>query len=187
MQKIIKAGHDTVTPGVGQINFDPLAQKPVPVTLPGALNAGDPSICGCFADDAGSDRLNRSLKTLKIPFGSQSDHTTTIRTAITFQKQWPYEPIKNCLCKTMSPQSPAVTAWATGGLLPWVITFFFEKFLEFDSRKEYHFLVPCGLHRPTSSQGRQYAYFNPPPLLFKIKKASNLRPIYSDNHLLLVN
>jgi hypothetical protein len=40
LQKIIKAGHDTFTPGVGQINFDPLAQKSKPVTLPGALNAG---------------------------------------------------------------------------------------------------------------------------------------------------
>jgi hypothetical protein len=40
LQKIIKAGHDTFTPGVGQINFDPLAQKFEPVTLTGALNAG---------------------------------------------------------------------------------------------------------------------------------------------------
>jgi hypothetical protein len=29
--------------------------------------------------------------------------------------------------------------------LPWVIAFFFEKFLEIDSRIEYHFPVPCGL------------------------------------------
>jgi len=40
LQKIIKAGYDTVTPGVGQISFDPFAQKSEPVTLPGALSAG---------------------------------------------------------------------------------------------------------------------------------------------------
>jgi len=39
VQKIIKAGHDTFTPGVGQINFDPFTQKSEPVTLPGTLNA----------------------------------------------------------------------------------------------------------------------------------------------------
>jgi hypothetical protein len=86
LQKIIKTGHDTLTPGVGQIDFDPLAQISEPVTLPGALNAGYPSICGCFAGDAGSDCANRSLKTLKIPFGSEPHHTTTIRTAIKFQQ-----------------------------------------------------------------------------------------------------
>jgi hypothetical protein len=46
------------------------------------------------------------------------------------------------------------------------------------------FLVGCA--QPTSLQGRQEGFFNPPPLLIKIKKASNLRPFYSDNHFLLV-
>jgi hypothetical protein len=103
LQKIIKAGHDTLTPGVAQINFDPFAQKSEPVALPGALNASYPLICGCFADDARSDRLYRSLKALKIPFGSQPDHTTTIRTAIKLKQQRSYESIKNCLYKTMTP------------------------------------------------------------------------------------
>jgi len=58
LQKIIKAGYDTLTPRVAQINFDPFAQRSEPVTLTGALNAGYPSICGCFAGDARSDRLN---------------------------------------------------------------------------------------------------------------------------------
>jgi hypothetical protein len=40
LQKIIKAGYDTVTPSVGQTNFDPFAQKSEPVTLPRALNTG---------------------------------------------------------------------------------------------------------------------------------------------------
>jgi hypothetical protein len=103
LQKIIKAGHDTFTPGVGQINFDPLAQKSEPVTLTGALNAGYPSICGGFAGDARSDCLNRSLETLKISFGSEPDYTTTIRTAVKLKQQRPYEPVKNCLCITMAP------------------------------------------------------------------------------------
>ena len=58
LQEAIKAGHDTVTPRVGQINFDPLAQISEPVTLPSALNASYPSIGIDFAHDAGSDRLN---------------------------------------------------------------------------------------------------------------------------------
>jgi hypothetical protein len=103
LQKIIKASHDTVAPGVGQINFDPLAQKSKPMTLPGALNASYPSICVCFASDAGSDRLNRSLKAFKIPFGPEPDHTTTIRAAIKLKQQRAYEPIKNCRRKTMTP------------------------------------------------------------------------------------
>jgi len=40
LQKIIKAGYDTFTPSVGQIDFDPFAQKSEPVTLPRAFNAG---------------------------------------------------------------------------------------------------------------------------------------------------
>jgi len=103
LQKVIKTGHDTVTPGVSQINFDPFAQISEPVALPGALNAGYPSICGCFAGDARSDCPNRSLKTFKISFGSQSDDTTAIRTAIKLEQQRPYEPIKKCRCITMTP------------------------------------------------------------------------------------
>ena len=157
------------------------------MTLTGAIHTGYPSICGCFADDTRSYRLNGGLKALKISFGSEPDYTTTIRTAVKLKQQRAYEPIKNCRCITVAPQSTAVTAKAAVGFLPWVIAFFFEKFLEFDSRKEYHFPVPCGLHRPTVLQGRQSLSLNPPPLLLKIKKASKLRPIYSDNHLLLVN
>ncbi|MBC8394094.1 MAG: hypothetical protein H8E17_16200 [Deltaproteobacteria bacterium] len=103
LQKIIKAGDDTLTPRVAQINFDPFAQRSEPVTLTGALNAGYPSICGCFAGDARSDRLNRGLEALKIPIGSQPDYTTTIRTTIQLKQQRPYEPIKNCLYKTVTP------------------------------------------------------------------------------------
>jgi len=103
LQKVIKAGYDTLTPHVGQINFDPFAQRSEPVTLPAALNTGYPSICGCFAGDARSDRFNRSLEALKIPFGSQPDDTTTIRTAIKLKQQRPYEPIKNSFSKTMTP------------------------------------------------------------------------------------
>jgi len=87
----------------------------------------------------------------------------------------------------MTPYSVAVTAWTAVWLLPWIISLFFKKFLEFDSRKDYHFTVPCGLDWPTFSQGRQLTSFDPPPLLIKIKKASKLRPIYSDNRSLLVN
>jgi hypothetical protein len=103
LQKIIKTGYGTMTPSVGQINFDPLAQISEPVTLPGALNTGYPSICAFFAGDAGSDRLNRSLKAFKIPFGPEPDHTTTIRTAIKLEQQRAYESIKNCLSITMTP------------------------------------------------------------------------------------
>ena len=103
LQKAIKAGHDTVTPRVGQINFDLLAQISEPVTLPSALNASYPSIGGDFAHDAGSDRLNRSLKALEIPFRSQPDDATTIRTPVKLKQQWANEPIKNCRCKTMTP------------------------------------------------------------------------------------
>ena len=103
LQKIIKTGHDTLTPGVGQINFDPLAQIPEPVTLPGAINTGYPSICGRFAHDARSDHLNRSLKAFKIAFGSEPDYTATIRTPVKLEQQWAGKPIKNCRCKTMTP------------------------------------------------------------------------------------
>jgi hypothetical protein len=103
LQKIIKTGNNTMTPRVGQINFDPLAQISKPVTLPGALNTGYPPIGAFFAGDAGSDGLNRSLKAFKIPFGSQPDHTTTIRATIKLEQQRAYEPIKNCRGITMSP------------------------------------------------------------------------------------
>lgn len=103
LQQAIKAGHDAVTPRVGQVNFDPFAQISEPVTLPSALNAGDPSIGGDFAHDAGSDLLNRSLKALEIAFGSEPDYTTTIRTPVKLEQQWAVEPIKNCRCKTMTP------------------------------------------------------------------------------------
>jgi len=46
---------------------------------------------------------------------------------------------------------------------------FFKKFLEFDSRKDYHITILCGLGWLTFSQGRQLIYFNPPPLLIKKK------------------
>jgi len=52
LQKIIKAGYDTLTPGIGQINFDPFAQRSEPVTLPAAANARQPSILCRFAGDA---------------------------------------------------------------------------------------------------------------------------------------
>jgi hypothetical protein len=103
LQKMIKTGDDTFTPSVGQINFDPLAQISEPVTLPSAFNTGYPLICGGFAHDAGSDRLNGSLKTFEVPFRSEPDHTTTIRTAIKLEQQRAYEPIKNGWCKTMTP------------------------------------------------------------------------------------
>ena len=103
LQKMIKTGDDTFTPSVGQINFDPLAQISEPVTLPSAFNTGYPLICGGFAHDAGSDRLNRSLKAFKIPFGSEPNYTSTIRAAIKFEQQRAYEPIKNCRRKTMTP------------------------------------------------------------------------------------
>jgi hypothetical protein len=103
LQKVIKAGYDTLTPHVGQINFDLFAQRSEPVTLPAAANARQPSILPRFAGDARSDRLNRSLKALKIPFGSQPDDTTTIRTAIKLKQQRPDEPIKNSFSKTMTP------------------------------------------------------------------------------------
>jgi hypothetical protein len=45
LQKIIKTGHNTVTPSVSQINFDPFAQISEPVTLTAAANARQPSIC----------------------------------------------------------------------------------------------------------------------------------------------
>jgi len=187
LQKVIKPEHDTLMPGVRQIGFDPFFQGPEPMTLAGALNASYPSICGCFAGDARSDRLNRSLKALKIPFGSQPDYTTTIRTAIKLKQQWPIVSIKNSFGKTMTPYSVTVTAWTAVRFLPWIISLFFKKFLEFDSRKDYHFTVPCGLNRPTFSQGRQLASFFPPPLLIKIKKASKLRPIYPDKPFLFFN
>ena len=69
----------------------------------GAFNTGYPSICVGFAHDAGSDRLNGSLKTFEVPFRSEPDHTTTIRTAIKLEQQRAYEPIKDCLSITMSP------------------------------------------------------------------------------------
>ncbi len=87
----------------------------------------------------------------------------------------------------MAPNSAAATAWAGLRLFPWIIALFFEKFLEFDSRKDYHFTIPCGLGWPTFLQGREEVFFNPPPLLIKIKKASKLRPIYSDKRFLIVN
>ena len=149
LQKIIKAGYDTVTPGVGQINFDPSTQRSEPVALTGALNAGYPSICGCFAGDARADRLNRRLKALKIPFGSQPDDTTTIRAAIKLKQQRVLIAIKISFGKSMTPDSAAAATWTTLRLLPWIITPFFEKFLEIDRRKEYHFPVPCGPAKPT--------------------------------------
>ena len=103
LQKAIKAGHDTATPCVGQVNFDPLAQISEPVTLPSAFNASYPSIGGDFAHDAGADRFNGSLKALEIPFRSESDHAPTIRTPVKLKQQWADEAIKNCRCKTMTP------------------------------------------------------------------------------------
>jgi len=73
------------------------------MTLPGALNTANPSIGGCFGHDAGADRLNRSLKAFKIPFGPEPDYATTIRTAIKLEQQRAYKSIKNCRCKTMTP------------------------------------------------------------------------------------
>jgi len=54
--------------------------------------------------------------------------------------------------------------------LPWVITFFFEKFLEFDSRKEYHFPVPCGLAQAHCFAGAAVSLFGSAALALKNKK-----------------
>jgi len=45
------------------------------------------------------------------------------------------------------------------GLLPWIIAFFFEKFLEFDCRKDYHYSVPCGPAKPTCLAGAAACLF----------------------------
>jgi len=108
--KIIKAGYDTLLPGVCQIGFDPYFQGSKPMTLATATNAGKPSILCGFADNACSDRLNRRLEALKIPLGSQPDDTTTLRAAVKFKQQRFVVTIKYGFRKTMTPQPVALTA-----------------------------------------------------------------------------
>jgi hypothetical protein len=50
----------------------------------------------------------------------------------------------------MTPNGAAATARAGPWLFPWIIALFIGKFLEFDSRKDYHYSVPCGPAKPTS-------------------------------------
>jgi hypothetical protein len=49
----------------------------------------------------------------------------------------------------MAPNGAAATAGAGLWLFPWIIAPFIEKLLEFDSRKDYHYPVPCGPAKPT--------------------------------------
>ena len=144
LQKMIKAGHDTASPGFCQISFDPFVQRPEPMTLASSADNGKPSILGRFQCDARSDRFNRGLEALKIPFGPEPDDTPTIRTPIKLEQQRLVISIKNSFGKTMAPQPLAVAAWAVVWFLPRIITFLFKKILEFDSKKHYHFTVPCG-------------------------------------------
>jgi len=44
LQQIIKSRQGAFTPRIGQISFDPLAQRSVPVTLSGAADTGQPSV-----------------------------------------------------------------------------------------------------------------------------------------------
>ena len=158
------------------------------MALPSSANAGKPSVAFRFQCDARSDRFNRCLKTLKIPFRPESDDTPTIRTPIKLEQQRLYVPVKNSFGKTMAPQPVAVATWTTVRLLPWIISSLFEKILEFDSKKHYHFIVPCGPGKAHfSCKGGSLIFSGSPPLPFKIKKASFLRPIYFDNRFLLVN
>ena len=64
----------------------------------------------------------------------------------------------------------AVTAGAVRRLFPWIITFFFEKFLEFDRKKDYHFSVPCGLGKPTFFARAALWVFGLAALAFQNKK-----------------
>ena len=125
-------------PDVCQISVDSLTQGSEPVTLATAANTRQPSIGRWFAGYARPDRLNRSLKALKVSLGPQTDDTTTIRTAIKFKQQRLFITIKNSIGKTMSPQSVAVAAWTVIWLLPWVISTEYKKFLENDRKKDYH-------------------------------------------------
>jgi hypothetical protein len=103
LQKGVKPGQDTFNKGLGQIGFNPFFQGPEPMTLAGSANAGQPSITPCFQCDARSDRCHRRLKTLKIPFGTKPDDTTTVRTAIKLKQKRPIVSIKNSFGKTMTP------------------------------------------------------------------------------------
>jgi hypothetical protein len=49
----------------------------------------------------------------------------------------------------MAPNSAAATAGTGLGFFTWIIALFIEKFLEFDSRKDYHDFVPRGPTKPT--------------------------------------
>lgn len=157
------------------------------MTLASSADIGKPLILGRFQCDARSDRFHRSLEALKIPFGPEPDDTPTIRTPIKLEQQRFVVSIKNSFGKTMAPQPLAVAAWAVVWFLPRIITLLFEKVLEFDNKKYYHFIVPCGSANPLCCARAVGLYFNPPPLLFKIKKASFLRPVYSGKPFLFVN
>jgi hypothetical protein len=81
------------------------------------------------------------LKTLKIPFGPQPDHTTTIRTTIQLKQQGLVEAVKNSSSKTMPPYTSASASWAALGPGPWIISAFTKKNLEYDRKKEYHWFT----------------------------------------------
>ena len=131
-----------------------------------------PSILSRFQGDARSDRFNRSLEAFEISLGPYPDHAPTIRAPIKLEHQWVFISIKNGLGKTMTPQSMAVAAREVLRFGPRIITTLFEKVLEFDRKKYYHFTVPCGPGQAHLLwRGRyRFAFFGAPPLLFQNKK-----------------
>jgi len=170
LQKVFKSSHDTANPGPCQIGHNPFFQRPEPMSLAGSADVGQPPVLGRFQCDARSDRFNRSLETFKVAFWPEPDDTPTIRAPIKLKQQGPLVSIKNGFGKTMSPKAVTVAAWAAARLPPRVISLLFEKFLEFDSKKHYHFTVPCGPWQAHGFAGAAVCKFRVAALAFLNKK-----------------
>ena len=71
-----------------------------------------------------------------------------------------------------------VAAWAAARLLPRIITLLFEKFLEFDNKKHYHFTVPCGPGQAHCFAGAVVFFFR-----FAALALLNKKGLISETHL----
>jgi hypothetical protein len=122
---------------------------------------------------------------MEIALRLEANHTAALRTTIAAQQKACRESIKIGQNEPMSPRPSRLAVRANFRPGPQIITALLINILENDDDRQYHLFTFLGYFTyPYCVRGGEFGENSPP---FSIKKASFVRPIYSDNTRLPVN
>jgi hypothetical protein len=183
--QLIEGIEQAVTKWIAQTRDGLSFQRPEPVAGTCSRNAGRGRLLLYQIGQSRADGLDGRLKSIEIATRLEPYYTAALRTTIAAQQETICKSIKTGLNKSMPPRPSRIAPRAGFRSGPQIILALLTNFLEDYEDRQYHWIHLLGVRHVPVCFGRRVLR-KLPPFLHK-KKASPVRPIYSDTTRFPVN